>query len=187
MSQLNFQSEQMFGRIRKQASGKPGTSRKAAPITTPDISRVLKPAQFAPDPPPAIDALELAEQAQAGVDSCADQFDTWMKTDLEALCAAWEVAQSPKATPNDYRALYTCAHNIRGAAPSYGYPIVSRLCGSLCSLLSRTRPGENCGLINFHVTACRAAVMKAGDYSESQAEAVCDSLEKMVQGKPVAA
>ncbi len=177
----------MFGNFLKRGSRNPGSAKKNPPIVTPDISRVIKPATFAPEPLAALDEGKLVEQAEAAVDSYADQFEIWMQTDLEALCAAWEKAQAPTASPNDYRALNTCAHNIRGAAPSYGYPIVSRLCGSLCALLSRTRPGENAGLISVHVNACRAAVHKAGNYSESEAEAVCDALERKVLGKPVAA
>ncbi len=177
----------MFGKILKQASGKSGQVNKAALLATPDISRVIKPGTKTQAHARDIDARALADHAQAEIDSYADQFEAWMKADLEALCAAWDVAQQPGATPDQYRALYTCAHNIRGAAPSYGYPIASRLCGSLCTLLSRTRLGENSGLIGFHVNACRAAVNKAGNYSESEAEAVCESLERMVFGKPVAA
>ncbi len=187
MSPLSIQSGHMFSKFLKPSTGKSRPGKSAAPAATPDISRVIKQAPVTPESLPAIDPAELAVQAEEAIDSYADQFDTWMKTDLEALCGAWDAAQSPKATPNDYRALYTCAHNIRGAAPSYGYPIVSRLCGSLCALLSRTRPGENAGLISVHVNACRAAVHKAGNYSESEAEAVCDALERKVLGKQIAA
>jgi hypothetical protein len=105
-----------------------------------------------------------------------------MRNDLAGLCAAWETAREPNAGAEAYRALYICAHNIRGAATSYGYPAASRLCGSLCTLLSGSQPGDNAALINLHVEACRAAVAAGpeGEGSASIADAVCDALERRV-------
>ena len=86
------------------------------------------------------------------------------------------------ATAEQYRAVFTAAHNIKGAANSYGYPAIARLCGSLSRLLSDTRPGENSALINLHVEACRAAFNSIGQGSDAQsiADAVCEALEKRV-------
>lgn len=125
---------------------------------------------------------EMEEQAEEAFDALAEEFEGWMRNDLEKMRDAWRVAQKPHATADDYRTLYTCAHNIRGAATSYGYPSVSRLCGSLCTLLSATRPGENSALINLHIEACRAAVAAGpqGEGSVSVADAVCEALEDRV-------
>jgi HPt (histidine-containing phosphotransfer) domain-containing protein len=124
----------------------------------------------------------MVTQAEEALDALTEEFEGWMRNDLERMRDAWRVAQKPHATADDYRTLYTCAHNIRGAATSYGYPAVSRLCGSLCDLLSGTRPGENTALINLHIEACRAAVAAGpqGEGSESVAEAVCEALERRV-------
>lgn len=177
----------MFQKLLQKTTTAVKTGKKLnAAVATPDISRVMKPR---PAPPPApsvdLDEVQVAERAEAAVESFADQFDAWMRGDFEALRAAWEVASQPGATPDDYRAMYTCAHNMRGAAPSYGYPAVSRLCGSLCALLGQTRPGENAALINLHVEACRASVNAArtGGTSDSVADAVCDALERRVMAR----
>ncbi len=154
---------------------------------TPDISRVIKPAQSPqplPEAQPAF-ADDFATAAENAIDALSCQFDAWMRADIEALRAAWGEAQKPAASPEDYRALYTAAHNIRGVASSYGFPAVSRLCGSLCKLLGATRPGEHGALINLHVEACRAAVAagREGEGSQSVADAVCDALERRVEAK----
>ena len=137
----------------------------------------------------AADPQELVAQAETAVESLSDEFEGWMRDDLEKLRAAWKVALEPGSAADEYRAVYTCAHNIRGAAASYGYPAVSRLCGSLCTLLSGTRPGENSALINLHIEACRAAVAAGpqGEGSESVADAVCEALERRVAEKVAAA
>lgn len=131
----------------------------------------------------------METQAEEALDALTEEFEGWMRNDLEKMRDAWRVAQKPHANADDYRTLYTCAHNIRGAASSYGYPAVSRLCGSLCDLLSGTRPGENSALINLHIEACRAAVSAGpqGEGSESVADAVCEALEKRVAMKVAAA
>lgn len=184
-----------------------GKSKPAQAVATPDISRVLRPTvQVAPPPMPPLDEdmiddeiiedepmfeadpVKLQDQAEEAIDSLSDEFEGWMRGDLEKLRDAWTRAQAPGATAGDYRALYTAAHNIRGAASSYGYPSVSRLCGSLCTLLGATRPGDNSALINLHVEACRAAVAAGphGDGSESVADAVCEALEARVFEKVAA-
>ena len=175
--------------------GTPGKS--DAPEVTVDLSRVIKELrQPAPEPGPTLQdkpadearpapTETLAGLAEEAVDSLSGQFETWMRTDLEHLVEAWDLARQPGATPDRYRAVFTAAHNIKGAANAYGYPAIARLCGSLSRLLTETRPGENAALINLHVEACRAAFSSAEQGSDSQpiAEAVCEALEEQVAGK----
>jgi HPt (histidine-containing phosphotransfer) domain-containing protein len=193
-----------------------GRKPATAPVT-PDISRVIKPAPqaFAAVQPPmvahypsaievpahempaeaapeilaAASSEELAGKAEDAVGALTDSFDAWMRDDLAKLRSAWADALAESSSTEAYRELYTCAHNIRGAAASYGYPAVSRLCGSLCTLLGNSKPGENSALIQMHVDACRAAVAAGpqGEGSESVADAVCNALETQVAGKLSAA
>ncbi len=186
----------MLGKFLKKLETAKFNRKPAQAVAAPDISRVIRPASaLAPQPeemapedpaPPqpvfVADPQEMVTQAEEALDALTEEFEGWMRNDLEKMRDAWRVAQKAHATADDYRTLYTCAHNIRGAATSYGYPAVSRLCGSLCDLLSGTRPGENTALINLHIEACRAAVAAGpqGEGSESVAEAVCEALERRV-------
>ena len=167
-------------------------SSKADPDTvTVDISRVIKAEQcpVAATVIPAGQAMpgrevpeDLASRAEDAIDSLSGQFEAWMRTDLDQLTDAWKLAQNPGATAEHYRAVFTAAHNIKGAANSYGYPAIARLCGSLSRLLTETPPGENTALINLHVEACRAAFNSIGQGSDGQsvADAVCEALEERV-------
>ena len=186
----------MLGKFLKKLETAKFNGKPAQAVAAPDISRVIRPASAQapqreemetadPAPPEPVfvaDPQEMVTQAEEALDALTEEFEGWMRNDLEKMRDAWRVAQKPHATADDYRTLYTCAHNIRGAATSYGYPAVSRLCGSLCDLLSGTRPGENTALINLHIEACRAAVAAGpqGEGSESVAEAVCEALERRV-------
>jgi hypothetical protein len=174
----------MFGKLFSKASS---SGRKSSEtLATPDISRVMK--AITPPARPPEEQLQMATfdaVSDEMPESMATQFDAWMRRDLDVLRATWAEVQLPGATADDYRRLYTAAHNITGAAPSYGFPAVSRLSQSLCLLLSRTSPGENGPLINLHVEACRAAIAAGaqGEASHSVADAVCDALERRVNAK----
>lgn len=174
----------MFGKLFAKANLAVASNRRTSqPLPTPDISRVIR--SGAPAYAASLTLAEtesLADEAERAVDSLSEQFEIWMRRDLESLRATWAEAQQPGASAEEYRKLYTAAHNITGAAPSYGFPAVSRLSKSLCTLLSQTRPGENAPLINLHVEACRAAIAAGpeGDASHSVADAVCDALERRV-------
>jgi HPt (histidine-containing phosphotransfer) domain-containing protein len=176
--------------IAKATQSLSGPSRSAQPLPPPDISRVIKSQTPAFATPLTVEETDsIVEQAEQAIDGLAEQFEAWMRRDLETLRATWTDAQKPEATPEEYRRLYTAAHNITGAAPSYGFPAVARLSRSLCLLLSQTAPGENAPLINLHVEACRAAIAAGpeGDASHSVADAVCDALERRVNLKLAAA
>ncbi|AXE64712.1 hypothetical protein BBF93_11105 [Hyphomonas sp. CACIAM 19H1] len=186
----------MLGKFLKKLDTAKFNRKPAQTVVAPDISRVIRPASATtpaheemapaaitpPEPVFVADPQEMVTQAEEALDALTEEFEGWMRNDLEKMRDAWRIAQKPHATADDYRTLYTCAHNIRGAATSYGYPAVSRLCGSLCDLLSGTRAGENTALINLHIEACRAAVAAGpqGEGSESVADAVCEALERRV-------
>jgi hypothetical protein len=173
----------MLNRLISKAGFAAGAGRVGqTPLPPPDISRVIKPW-------PPVTAALLAEETEAragdaeqALENLSEQFEAWMRRDLSSLREAWAAAREPEAPPETYRQLYTAAHNISGAAPSYGFPVVSRLSRSLCTLLSQTRPGENTALINLHVEACRAAIAAGaqGEASHYLADAVCQALEERV-------
>jgi HPt (histidine-containing phosphotransfer) domain-containing protein len=182
----------MLGKLfsRSNAAAVSAAARKAtAVLPGPDISRVLKPSAELPPNFADFSTGTLGDQAEQAVDSLSAQFEGWMRRDLEVLRDTWVKAQQSSAMAEDYRRLYTAAHNISGAAPSYGFPAVARLGRSLCALLSHTKPGENTPLINLHVEACRAAIAAGaeGEASHSVADAVCDALERRVATKIQAA
>ncbi|RAN34916.1 hypothetical protein HY11_02665 [Hyphomonas pacifica] len=198
MVNLNYRGNTMLkDLLEKLKPSSKGKGAQSTTIATPDISRVIKmpkpettttetPSSPIQDKASQVhDPEEMGALAEAAVDDLSGQFEAWMQMDLNRLKDAWAAAQESDATPEDYRNLYTCAHNIRGVAGSYGYPAISRLCGSLCTLLSDTAPGENSALINLHVEACRAAhtSIGRGESSQSVADAVCDALEQRVARK----
>jgi HPt (histidine-containing phosphotransfer) domain-containing protein len=180
----------MLGKLFSKSTPAASAARRSVnALPVPDISRVIRPGASAASMPATREQTHaLSVNAERAVENLSEQFEAWMRRDLESLRETWSGAQLAGATAEDYRRLFTAAHNIAGAAPSYGFPAVARLSQSLCSLLSHSRPGENTPLINLHVEACRAAIAAGpeGDASHSIADAVCDALERRVAGKVAA-
>lgn len=191
MVSKNWNANMLKSIFGKFAAKVPGKTAHHSDAITPDISRVIKIRQEEAsshegqtESETHFDTASLGDRAEAAVDDLSGQFEAWMQMDLDRLTEAWGIAQQDGATAGDYEALNTSAHNIHGVASSYGYPAISRLCGSLCALLSETAPGENSALINLHVEACRAAHKSIGrGDGQAVADAVCDALEKRVAVK----
>jgi chemotaxis protein histidine kinase CheA len=102
-------------------------------------------------------ALERAQEALAELEA---DFTGWMKEEAERLEAARNTA---RATPNDPSvrdALYRVAHDIRGHAETFGYPLAGRMADSMCDLMDGTDDisGAVYELIDAHVDAIRAVV-----------------------------
>lgn len=108
---------------------------------------------------PALDQHAIA-RAEAALAKLSDQFNDWIAEELDKLIAAWGVYEASGGTPEARDELHRRAHDLKGLAPTYGYPLVGRICGSLCKLsgdeaLDRIPPMS---LLRAHVDATKAAV-----------------------------
>lgn len=109
---------------------------------------------------PALDQRAIAK-AEAALEKMSDQFAEWIQEELARLLEAWagfEKAPESAAAKNE---LHRRAHDLKGLAPTYGYPLVGRICGTLCKLT-----GDEHGdirapdrLLKAHVDAVKAAVL----------------------------
>jgi HPt (histidine-containing phosphotransfer) domain-containing protein len=81
---------------------------------------------------PALDQKAIA-RAEAALAKLSDQFADWINEELNKLLDAWakyDAAPGPQ-TKNE---LHRRAHDLKGLAPTYGYPLVGRVCATLCKL-----------------------------------------------------
>ncbi len=109
---------------------------------------------------PALDQRAIAK-AEAALEKMSDQFAEWIKEELARLLEAWA---SFEKTPDSVAAkneLHRRAHDLKGLAPTYGYPLVGRICATLCKLTGDehgdiTAPDR---LLKAHVDAVKAAVL----------------------------
>jgi hypothetical protein len=110
-------------------------------------------------PLPALDQNAIA-RAEAALEQLSDQFGEWINEEAARLSEAWtNYEKSPGTHPAKYE-LHRRAHDLKGLAPTYGYPLVGRICASLCKLTGDEHGDINApvALLKAHVDAVKAAV-----------------------------
>jgi chemotaxis protein histidine kinase CheA len=100
--------------------------------------------------------MSAVVRAEAVVESLKVEFNDWVAADVERL----GVCRDRFATqPNhDTRsALFRAAHDLKGQATTFDYPMISRLASSLTRLFESTKASAMVplGLIDAHVAAIR--------------------------------
>ena len=168
-------------------SGKP---KEAEQLPPPDLSRIFpehRDQASGVDTSPALDGEETqtpeetAEASNAAGPEAAD-FSDWLAGDLDQLRDNFHSLQALPTAPSRIRAMFLSAHNLRGTAEPYGYPVIGRICGSLCRLLEGMEDAsDELALINLHVEAASAAARTGGGAAaDALAETVCSALEEKV-------
>jgi hypothetical protein len=101
---------------------------------------------------PALDQNAIA-RAEAALDKLSDQFGEWINEEVSRLSDAWTKYEETPGTRQAKYELHRRAHDLKGLAPTYGYPLVGRICASLCKLT-----GDEHGDINAPITLLKAHV-----------------------------
>lgn len=82
---------------------------------------------------PAVDQRAIA-RAEAALEKLADQFNDWIGEELSRLIEAWDAYEAAGGTEAAKFELHRRAHDLKGLAPTYGFPLVGRICATLCKL-----------------------------------------------------
>lgn len=115
------------------------------------------------------DPVARAEQALAAL---SHEFADWMNAECARLDAARRDMRQTVFDREARDALFRAAHDIKGHAATFGFPLAAPAADSLCRLIEET-PGEQApplALIEQHVDAVRAIVREhASPYAERMA------------------
>ena len=100
---------------------------------------------------PDMAAMKRAEDAMAALES---EFSDWIATDVMALTDARQrYANTPDAAARN--ALLRTAHDIKGQAPTFNYPLIARVASSLSRMIGEL-PSDTTiplHLVDAHVNA----------------------------------
>ncbi len=112
-----------------------------------------------PNEAPVFDPVARAEQALADL---SDEFSHWMEKDWLSLDAARRQVNANGLSKQNSDELFRAAHDIRGQADTFGFPLAAPVADSLCRLIEHTPDPTRIPmlLINQHVDAIRAIVHK---------------------------
>src|SRR5690606_9549685 len=91
--------------------------------------------------------------------------------------------QAEGVSPETMESLYLRAHDLKGLGATYGFPLITRIAGSLCKLIDdkEKRLVAPLPLIDAHIDAVKAAVrddIKTDDHPVGQA--LIQELERRV-------
>jgi len=124
-------------------------------------------------------------RAQAAVADLAKSYVPNTIADLDRCAVLLKSArENAGARASSVKDLYGIAHNIKGQGSSFGYPLVTRIGHSLCTLVRQERDFSDAdlGVIQAHLDALRLILAKEikGEGGEIGAK-LTSRLENMVQ------
>ena len=128
--------------------------------------------------------LSAVKRAEQAIDSLKSEFTGWVVHDVSRLVEAGAayVKQSNEETLAD---LYRAAHDLKGQAATFDFPLISRVASSLCMLTDETVCGLPLplNLIDAHIDAIRGIVRdNLKDPSDQTATELAAELEQQVAG-----
>ena len=123
------------------------------------------------------DPVARAEKALAELST---EFSTWMDAECERLDQARRGSPPSGLTKANRDALFHAAHDIKGEAATFGFPLVALAADSLCRLIEHTPEVTRIPvkLVDQHVDAVRAIYR---EYSRSDAKDLAATLTKRLR------
>lgn len=120
----------------------------------------------------------MLRKAEIALAKISEQFEDWLRIDLEALDAAKnDIVVRGMAEPR-LRELGRCARLLRGAGATFGYPIVSQFADHLHEAIVSRGEALPAAVITAYVDAMKAAVREKVRVAEDvTAAAIVSELE----------
>src|SRR5476651_2444149 len=108
-------------------------------------------------------------RAERALDALSSEFSTWMESECDRLDKARQAVSHGGFTASSKEALFHAAHDIKGEAETFGFPLVAGAANSLCRLIEFTPDVTRIPikLLDQHVDAVRAIFR---EYARSDAE-----------------
>ena len=125
-----------------------------------------------------VDAAAL-KRADTALEILSTEYAGWLEQDVQVLVAAHaNFAAAPSA--ENRAALLRAAHDIKGQAATFDFPLVARVAASLSRLLGEIAPGEPLppGLADAHVQAVQVIYREnIRDTGNPMAQMLCAELD----------
>jgi HPt (histidine-containing phosphotransfer) domain-containing protein len=124
------------------------------------------------------DPIARAEKALAGL---SDEFAHWMAIECDRLAAAHAAILKDGFTPAARDELFRAAHDIKGDAATFGYPLAAAAAESLCRIIEHAPDIDRvpATLIAHHINAIQAIVREHASFGF---EAVAKELHRKLRG-----
>lgn len=116
-------------------------------------------------------------RAEAAMETLSSEFADWMVKECDRLDTARAGIRQHGFNKATIAELFHSAHDLKGDAATFGYPLTAPVAGSLCMLLEHSPKHDRIPLllIDQHVDAIRAIVR---EYTRPDAEELAYALTK---------
>lgn len=120
--------------------------------------------------------------AEAAMKELSGDFQNWMGDEVNRLVAAYEAFRDTAPNARDVAPLFRAAHDIRGQASVFGYPLASEIAGSLSKLLDKIEPNYlPIQLVAHHVDSIKAVYRdNIRDYANPVATQIVHNLRRAI-------
>jgi HPt (histidine-containing phosphotransfer) domain-containing protein len=127
--------------------------------------------------PAGFDPVAQAEEALEGL---ASEFADWMDRECAKLDEARQLVKTEGFAEENRDTLFRCAHDIKGEAATFGFPLVAPSADSLCRLIEYTPDMTRIPLelVDQHVDAMRAIVR---EHARTDIEAIARTLTRRLR------
>lgn len=126
--------------------------------------------------------LAAMERAEAAMEQLKSEFSDWIGEDVKIVTAA-RAAYAASPNGETRAALLRAAHDIKGQAPTYNYPLIARVAASLSRMIGELPASAAIplALVDAHVDGIQV-IHKMGlkNASDKTALALCAELEARV-------
>ncbi|HEY2009096.1 MAG TPA: Hpt domain-containing protein [Rhizomicrobium sp.] len=127
--------------------------------------------------------MAATKRADEALEELKSQFADWIADDVKKLIdARTRYSQTPDA--DSRAALLRAAHDIKGQAPTFNYPLIARVAATLSRLIGElpAKAAIPVALVDAHVNAVQVIHKLAlQDTNDRTAQALCAELDARVQ------
>jgi HPt (histidine-containing phosphotransfer) domain-containing protein len=119
-------------------------------------------------------------RAELALSELSGEFSSWMESECQRLDKARTEIAAAGFNKTNKQALFHAAHDIKGEAATFGFPLVAAAADSLCRLIEHTPEVGRIPvkLVDQHVDAVRAIYR---EYSRSDAKELAATLTKRLR------
>lgn len=119
-------------------------------------------------------------RAEAALSQLSGEFSGWMLAECERLDSARHAVRAQGLGAKPREELFHAAHDVKGDAPTFGYPLAAPAAESLCRVIEHTPDPERIPieLIDQHVDAVRAIVR---EYARPDIEEIASALNRKLR------
>jgi chemotaxis protein histidine kinase CheA len=147
-------------------------------VITPDHSRMR---QYVRQATPEEEADDPVARADAALAQLSSDFSAWMNEECERLDSARQKVREAGLSKHNQRELFIAAHDVKGDASTFGYPLVVPAADSLCRLLDLAPDTKRIPItiIDQHVDAVRAIYR---EYARDDINQIAEALTSKLRG-----